>query len=88
MHNQTHKYEKLSPIATKMVFIRYPEHFKGYVIYMEHHNGSMIVIYFHNVNFLKDEFPSIGKIKKYLKLYKLQQYLQLSLSEGKDLNSR
>jgi len=33
VHNPTHKHRKLGPRATKMVFIRYPAHSKGYVMY-------------------------------------------------------
>jgi len=33
VHNPTHQHEKLDPKATKMVFIRYPEHSRGYVMY-------------------------------------------------------
>ena len=32
VHNPTHKHGKLGPRATKMVFIRYPVHSKGYVM--------------------------------------------------------
>ena len=41
VYNSTHKHEKLGPRATKMVFIRYPPHSKGYVIYGEYPNGGM-----------------------------------------------
>ena len=33
VHNLTHKHGKHGPRATKMVFIRYPEYSKGYVMY-------------------------------------------------------
>jgi len=33
-------------------------------MYGEHPNGGMMKIDFRNVNFLQDEFPSIGEIKK------------------------
>jgi len=33
-------------------------------MYGEHLNGIMMEINSHNVDFLKDEFPSIGEIKK------------------------
>ena len=55
-----------------MVFIRYYAHFKGYMLYEEHPNGSMIEIDFCNVDFLEDEFLSMGAIKKDIKLYELQ----------------
>jgi len=72
VHNTTHKHEKLGPKATKMVFIRYPAHAKGYVMYGEHPNGGMTEIESRNVDFLEDEFPSIGEIKKDLELYELK----------------
>ena len=69
--NPTHKRGKLDPKATKMVFIRYLAHSKGYVMYGERLNGGMIEINSRNVDFLEDEFPSIGEIIKDLKLYDL-----------------
>ena len=83
VHNRTHKYGKLGPRATKMVFIRYFEHSKGYIMYGEHPDGDMKEIVSRNVDFLEDEFPSIGEIKKDSLLYELQQ--DLSLGEGEDL---
>jgi len=47
-----------------MVSIRYRAHSKVYVMYVEHPNGDMTEIESRNVNFLEDEFPSIGEIKK------------------------
>jgi len=52
-----------------MIFIRYPAHSKGYVMYGEHPTGRMIEIEFRNIDFLEDEFLSIGEIKKDLELY-------------------
>jgi len=40
-------------------------------MYGEHPNGGMIEIESCNVDFLEDEFPSIGEIKKDFKLYEL-----------------
>jgi len=88
MHNPTHKHGKLSPVATKIVFIRYHAHSKGYVMYGEHLNNGMTEIESSNVDFLEDEFPSIGEIKKNLELYELQQDLQPSLGKGEDLKYR
>jgi len=87
MHNPTYKHGKLDTRATKMVFIRYPTQFKGYVMYGEHPNGGITKIKSRNIDLLEDELPSIGEIKKNLELYKLQQDLQPSLDEGEDLNS-
>ena len=66
-----------------MVFIRYPEHSKGYVMYGEHPGGGMKEIDFRNVDFLEDEFPTIGEVKQDLQLYELQP--NLPLGEGEDM---
>ena len=87
VHNPTNKHEKLGPRATKMVFIWYPKHSKGYVMYGEHPNGGVTEVDSHNVEFLEDEFPSIGEIKQDKALYELPPNDQLSLSEGEDLNT-
>jgi len=83
VHNPTHKHGKLGPKATKMVFRRYSEHSKGYVMYGEHPDGDMKEVDSRNIDFLEDEFPSIGEVKNDSQLYELQQ--DLSLSEGEDL---
>jgi len=64
VHNPTNKHGELGPRAAKMVFIRYPEHSKGYVMYGEHRNGGMKEVDSRNVDFLEDEFPSISEVKK------------------------
>ena len=56
-----------------MVFIRYPVQSKGYVMYGEYPNGGMTEIDSRNVDFFKDEFPTIGEVKKYVELFELQQ---------------
>jgi len=83
----THKHGKLGARATKLVFIRYPEHSKGYVMYGEHRNGGLTEVDSRNVEFLEDEFPSIGEIKQDMTLYELPPNDRLSLSEGEDLNT-
>jgi len=55
-----------------MVLIRYPALSKGYVMHREHPNGVMIEIDSRNVDFLKDEFPTIGEVKKDVDLFELQ----------------
>ena len=67
-----------------MVFIRYAAYSKAYVMYGEQPNGDMTEIEFCNVDFLEDEYPSVGEIKKDLELYELQQDLQPYLDEGED----
>ena len=52
-------------------------------MYGEHSNDGMEEVDSRNVDFLEDEFPSIGEVKKDSQLYELQQ--DLSLSEGEDL---
>ena len=52
-------------------------------MYGEHPNGSMNELDSRNVDFLEDEFQSIGEVKKDLQLYELQQ--NLSLGKGEDL---
>jgi len=79
VHNPTHKHEKLGPRAIKMVFIRCPAQSKGYVMYGEHPNGGMREIDSRNVDFLEDEFPTIGEVKKDVKLFELQQNIQPSV---------
>jgi len=56
-----------------MVFIRYPAQFKRYVMYGEHPNSGMTDIDSHNVDFLEDEFPTIGEVKKDIELFELHQ---------------
>lgn len=87
VHNQNHKFGKLGPRATKMVFIRYPEHSKGYVMFGEQPNSGLTEVDTRNVDFLEDEFPSIGEIKTDLELYELQNDLELSLGEWEKLGS-
>jgi len=64
VHNPNHEHEKFNPATTKMVFVRHPIHFKGYVMCGKYPNGGMMEINYCNVNFLRDEFASIGEIKK------------------------
>jgi len=51
----------------------------------EHHNGRMTEINSRNVDFLENEFQSIGEIKQALQLYELQLDLEPSLGEGEDV---
>jgi len=48
----------------------------------EHPKRGMTEVDSHNVNFVKDEFPSVGEIKQDLQLYELQLDTELSLCEG------
>ncbi|KAL0386306.1 UNVERIFIED_CONTAM: Copia protein [Sesamum radiatum] len=44
VHSTSHKYRKLGPRANKLIFIRYCEHSKGYVMYGEHPDKGMTEI--------------------------------------------
>jgi len=52
-------------------------------MYGEHPNGGIKEVDSRNVDFLEDELPSIGEVKKDSPLYDLQQ--DVSLAEGEDL---
>ena len=45
------------------MFIRYCEHSKGYIMYGVHHDGVFAEDESRDVDFLEDDFPSIGEIK-------------------------
>jgi len=53
----------------------------------EHPNGGLTKADSRDVEFLEDEFFSIGEIKQDTTLYELPPNDQLSLEEGADLNS-
>ena len=71
VHSTSHKYGKLSPRASKTIFMRYSESSKGYIMYGEHSDGGMTKIESRDVNFIKDDFPSINEAKQDLQLYEL-----------------
>ena len=52
-------------------------------MYGEHSNGGMKEVDSRNVDFLEDEFPSLGEVKKDTQFYELQH--DLTLSEGENL---
>ena len=56
-------------------------------MYGKHTNGGMTEIDSYNVDFLEDEFPTIGEVRKDVKLFELQQDIQPSFSEGENLDS-
>jgi len=57
VHNLTYENGKLGPRATKMVFIRYPEHSKEHVMFGENPNGGMTEVNSRDVDFLKMSSP-------------------------------
>jgi len=64
VQNLIHQHEKLGPQATKMVFIRYLEHSKGYVMYGEHPSGGMMKVNCYNVNFSRIGAQVLVKSKR------------------------
>ncbi|KAL0457635.1 UNVERIFIED_CONTAM: Retrovirus-related Pol polyprotein from transposon TNT 1-94 [Sesamum latifolium] len=72
VHSTSHKYGKLGPRASKLIFIRYCEHSKGYVMYGEHPDKGMTEIESRDVDFLEEDFPSISEVKGNLELYELR----------------
>ena len=69
IHNPSHKYGKLSHKGRKCVFIRYDEHFKGYVFIGKHEDGIVIKLKSRDVTFLEDDFPHTSEIDRDLHLY-------------------
>ena len=55
-------------------------------MYGEHPNGGMTEIDSRNVDFLEDEFPTIGEVMEDIELFELQQDIQPSFGEGENLN--
>ncbi|KAL0336693.1 UNVERIFIED_CONTAM: Retrovirus-related Pol polyprotein from transposon TNT 1-94, partial [Sesamum radiatum] len=72
LHSTSHQYGKLGPRASKLIFIRYCEHSKGYVMYCEYLNKGMAEIESRYVDFLEEDFPSISEVKGNLELYELR----------------
>ncbi|KAL0349923.1 UNVERIFIED_CONTAM: hypothetical protein Sradi_4141500 [Sesamum radiatum] len=73
VHSTSHKYGKLGLRASKLIFIRYCEHSKGYVMYYEHPDKGMTEIESRDVDFLEGDFPSISNVKGNLELYELRE---------------
>ena len=71
IHNPSHKYGKLGPKGRKCIFIRYSEHFKGYVFIGEYENGIVTELESRDVTFLEDDFPHMGEIDRDLHLYEM-----------------
>ncbi|KAL0349840.1 UNVERIFIED_CONTAM: hypothetical protein Sradi_4133200 [Sesamum radiatum] len=71
MHSTSHKYGNLDPSAYKLIFIRYCDHSKGYVMFGEHRDKGMTEIESGDVDFLEEDFPSLSEIKGNLELYEL-----------------
>jgi len=56
-------------------------------MYGEHPDGGMTEINSHKVDFLEDEFPTIGEIKKDVELFELQIDIQPPFGERENLDS-
>ena len=68
-------------------FIRYPEGSKDYVMFGEHPNGGKAEVDSCDVDFIENDFPSIGDVNESLDLYELEELsgVPLSSSEGREL---
>ena len=84
VHNANHKYRKLGPRSKKHTFIRYPEGSKGYVMFGEHPDGVKTEVDLRNVDFIENDFPSIGDVNESLELEEMSG-VPLSSSEGGEL---
>lgn len=63
-----HKYRKLGPREKKCIFIRYIDHFKGYVVIDEQYDGTVYEILLQDVNFIENEFLIRSEVDRILKL--------------------
>ena len=77
----------MGPRARKHTFIRYPKGSKGYVMFGEHPDEGKIEVDSHDVDFIENDFPSIGDVNESLDLYELEELsgVPLSSSEGGEL---
>ncbi|KAL0313704.1 UNVERIFIED_CONTAM: hypothetical protein Scaly_2908500 [Sesamum calycinum] len=71
VNSTSHKYGNLDPSAYKLIFIRYCDHSKGYVMFGEHRDKGMTEIESGDVDFLEEDFPSLSEVKGNLELYEL-----------------
>jgi hypothetical protein len=71
VHDTSHKYGKLGPRGKKCIFIQYSEHSKGYVLIGEQLDGRVTEIESRDVDFIENEYPSMGEVNKDLELYEL-----------------
>ena len=87
VHNANHKYGKLGLRARKHTFIRHPEGSKGNVMFGEHPDGGKTEVDLCDVDFIENDFPSIGDVNESLDLYELEELsgVPLSSSEGGEL---
>ena len=56
-------------------------------MYGECSNGKMTQIKLHNIDFIEDDYPSLDKVKKNLKLYTLQKEVTQSLNEDREFQT-
>ena len=54
-----------------LIFIRYFEHSKGYVLIGEQSDGSVTKLESHDVDFIEGEFPKKSEVEKNLTLYEM-----------------
>ena len=73
VHDPSSKFGKLGPRGRKCIFIRYPEHSKGYVFIGEQADGSISELESRDVTFLENDFPQRGDITSDLDLFEIDE---------------
>jgi len=71
IHNNSHEYGKPGPKGKKCIFIRYYEHFKGFVFIGKKDDGRVMDIESRDVVFLEKDFPMTSEVNKIFELYEM-----------------
>ncbi|WRX12315.1 Integrase [Theobroma cacao] len=71
--------------CTLLDMVRYSKHSKGYVMYGEHLDGGLTEMESRDVDFLEDDFPTIGEVKENLELYEMEEP-QENVSQHEEMN--
>ena len=72
VHNNSPQYEKLGPTRKKCIFIRYSELSKGFVCVGKEADGRVTEFELRNVVFLKEDYPTRGKIDEDFQFYEME----------------
>lgn len=73
VHSILQPHRKLHPRRKKCIFIRDPERSKGYVLLDKRVDKASTEIELCNVEFLVKDFPSKSKVRKYFKVYEIEE---------------
>ncbi|XP_020080151.1 uncharacterized protein LOC109703839 [Ananas comosus] len=71
VQNTSHKYGKLGPRGRKCIFIRYPDHSKGYVFIGKQPDGSLTEIESRNVEFFEENFPYRSEVRNEIEFHEM-----------------